>query len=335
MNNEENVFDMNNQIGENSNEIIEEIKEVVVNNPELNNNPIPENRPPKKKKNLWLIMIIVIILISGVIGGYFVYIKDKDNTGKCPKVPECEKCKECPECEKCPEIKDCEKQEDMWLEQYYEEINIYSVTKNNFYFPPIYAQFPYEDGFVNNFFVEGVKLEEISKNDLIAAASSMLTNIPSCYCGYHAPITLNTINMALQAKFNYPNLEEITLDDLKKYNKDVIALFTFDGDNIYVSGDCGPDAGSSGFKVYLKKIEKQELDGNNLYIYYRASYFVSQGPWQSEIKMYKASDKDKKEVIEELKKSADITWSKYPLYKSTYELIDADLYFRSNEIIEK
>ena len=82
MNNEENLFDMNNQIGENSNEIIEEIKEVVVNNPKLNNNPIPENRPPKKKKKLWLIMIIVIALIGGVIGGYFVYIKDKDNSDK-------------------------------------------------------------------------------------------------------------------------------------------------------------------------------------------------------------------------------------------------------------
>lgn len=266
----------------------------------------------KSKKN-WLVKLLIIIIIVAIT----VIIYLLFNPINC-KQKECEKCPIISDYEKCLQIKN----EEVYIKSYNDRPNFLSPFELS----------RYNSDFVNNFYGTGIKLEDFSKQDLITSALYMIGPIPACSSD-PALISLSTINSALNYAFNYNKLQ-ITLDDLKEYDSDTIH-FKFENDNIYiVSSDCGA-VGPNAY--YSKKIEKMEIIDNNLYIYYHAAYLKPVVKENNEIhyKTYKASDINEKEQIEEIENENNIVWSKYTLYKTTFELINTDFYFRSNEIVEK
>lgn len=250
----------------------------------------------------------------------------------------------CPKCESCND--DSESEENIADENYETEENIDNEIyarinfSNDFLFPSLCSdEYSFGESFINKFYAEGINLKEFTKNDLITAAFYEINNVPVCN-EKKALVDLYTINDALENKFNDSSLK-ITLEDLKKYNGDNIN-FEFQGNDIFVSSNNCDGCGVGPQPFYKKNIEKYELENNYLYVYYRAAYFDVANDDYMDIRynVYKPTDVEPKNKVEEYvyidnDQNINITWSKYTLYKATYELIDGELYFRSNEIIKK
>ena len=278
------------------------------------------------------IMLVLILIAIGAIGAavYFGINTDKDNSKKEENKQE-----------------DVLVDESMENDEISEEIKEMINSSTSFIFPnPCSDKYVYSGDFTTNFFAEGLSLNQFSKDDLITAAFYEIKNIPVC-SEEKAEIDLNTINIALETKFKDSNLK-VDINDIKKYSGDTLN-FEFDADKIYVSSNNCDGCGVGVTPFYKKTIEKYEIDKNNLYIFYRAAYFAegyehedgsfSQAVLKpTDIKYIDNGDFIEinfKNKIEELENPQDITWSKYPLYKATYEIIDEKIYFRANEIIEK
>lgn len=287
------------------------------------------------KKNIsvgtfWIVLILCILIISPVC--IFIGKKLADGENNNSKVSENNETND-------------SKKEDNSLNKDYEDIIDDLVSSNKFLFPDSCVdEYSYGIDFESKFYTNGISLNEFSKEDLITAAFYEIENIPVCN-EEKAHISLEEINNALKKKFNESGLE-ITLEDLKKYEGENLN-FEFDDENIYVSSNNCDGCGVGPQPFYEKNIEKYELVGNNIYIYYYAAYFDEYYLDDEEMKydVYKPTDIEYiyngdfvetkyKNKIEELENSEDITWSKYTLYKATYELIAEELYFRANEIIK-